>query len=269
MTFLSLFSGIGGFDLAAYRCGLRFDRHLFSEIDPYAIKVFQARFPDAEALGDITKIKDLPDDEYIICGGFPCQDISVAGKGAGLAGARSGLWFEMLRLIGDLRPRFVIVENVGALLVRGIDTVLGTLAEIGYDAEWQIISAASVGAPHRRERIYIVAYPAIDHSDSWRPESAGFIRKAGATGRGDAMAYPNSAQPTTKSERAERTQGDISERRRSRGRREWWTTEPNVGRVANGIPSRVDRLKCLGNAIVPQCAEVIFNLPAFDEWRML
>jgi DNA (cytosine-5)-methyltransferase 1 len=159
--FLDLFSGIGGFALGAYWAGLRFDTHYFSEIDDYAIKIYQKRFPDAIGLGDITKIRgsNLPEGEWIISGGFPCQDISVAGKGAGLAGKRSGLWYEYARIIGELRPRYAIMENVGALSFRGLDAVLGSLAEIGYDAEWQDIRASDVGAPHRRERLWIVAYP--------------------------------------------------------------------------------------------------------------
>lgn len=164
--FLDLFSGIGGFHLGAQWAGVHFDKYYYSEVDPYAIKVYAKRFPDAIGLGDITKIDGLalPIGDWIIAGGFPCQDISVAGKGAGLAGARSGLWYEYARLIGELRPRYAIMENVGALTFRGLDAVLGSLAEIGYDAEWQDIRASDVGAPHRRERIWIVAYPAISES---------------------------------------------------------------------------------------------------------
>ena len=120
MYFLDLFSGIGGFSLGASWAGLQFDGHYFSEVDPYAISVYRKRFPDAIGLGSICDIKgaDLPAGEWIIAGGFPCQDISVAGKGAGLAGERSGLWYEYARLIGELRPRFAIMENVGALTRR-------------------------------------------------------------------------------------------------------------------------------------------------------
>jgi len=159
--FLDLFAGIGGFSLGAEWAGIKFDKHYFSEVDDYAIRVYSRRFPGAVGLGDITKIdgNSLPSGDWIIAGGFPCQDISVAGKGAGLDGGRSGLWFEYARLIGELRPRYAIMENVGALTHRGLDRVLGSLAEIGYDAEWQDIRASDVGAPHRRERIWIVAYP--------------------------------------------------------------------------------------------------------------
>jgi DNA (cytosine-5)-methyltransferase 1 len=159
--YLDLFSGIGGFALGAFRAGIRFDDHYFSEVDEYAISVYRKRFPEAIPLGDIKKIDGtkLPQGKWILSGGFPCQDISIAGKGAGLAGNRSGLWYEYARLIGEIRPEFAIMENVGAITFRGLDGVLGSLAEIGYDAEWQDIRASDLGAPHQRERIWILAYP--------------------------------------------------------------------------------------------------------------
>jgi DNA (cytosine-5)-methyltransferase 1 len=157
--YLDLFAGIGGFALGAYWAGWRFDSHYFSEVDEYAIKVYRQRFPDAIPLGDIRDIQGLPSGEWIVTGGFPCQDISIAGKGAGIRGERSSLWFEMWRIIRDLQPRWVIIENVGAITFRGLSVVLNSLAEIGFDAEWQDIRASDVGAPHRRERIWIVAYP--------------------------------------------------------------------------------------------------------------
>lgn len=294
--FLDLFSGIGGFALGAYWAGMRFDGHYFSEVDEYAIRVYRQRFPDAIGLGDICKIRgaDLPEGDWIIAGGFPCQDISVAGKGAGLAGARSGLWYEYARLIGELRPRFAIMENVGALVGRGLDAVLGSLAEIGYDAEWQDIRASDVGAPHRRERIWIVAYPEGSGSGRIGGWAKTGLARAGCSctlpaplahscgpglaermrERGDADAE----QPTTErggtavADAAHggdvrgdgelgATQGQVREYRGSPGHggREWWAVEPYVGRVVNGVPARVDRLRCLGNSIVPQIAELIFR----------
>ena len=191
MIYIDLFSGVAGFALGAYWAGMHFDKHYFSEVESYAIELYKKRFPEAIPLGDITKVEweTLADtglqrspkheeqttgveqygkEEYIITGGFPCQDISIAGKGEGIEGSRSGLWFEMLKSIRILRPRFVIAENVGAITFRGLDTVLRTLAEIGYDAEWQDIRASDMGAPHRRERIWIVAYPNKQHDDSGR-----------------------------------------------------------------------------------------------------
>lgn len=153
----SLFAGIGGFDLAGEWCGHR--TIWTSEIDPYCVALLAERFPAAKQLGDISAIDwatvERPD---ILTGGFPCQDISYAGKGAGLAGKRSGLWYEYARAIREVGPRYVIVENVRALFTRGFDAVLGTLADLGYDAEWSMYGAADVGAPHRRHRAWILAY---------------------------------------------------------------------------------------------------------------
>jgi DNA (cytosine-5)-methyltransferase 1 len=298
---------------------MRFDRHYFSEVDEYAIKVYEKRFPKAIGLGDIRAIKGalLPDGDWSITGGFPCQDISVAGKGAGLAGERSGLWYEYARLIGELRPQYAIMENVGALVFRGLDSVLGSLSEIGYDAEWQDIRASDVGAPHRRERIWIVAYPkemrrGEGHAQSgraragtgeareWRgsadggtlpdPDSrrleierergilAGIGKALGsdldgcgsqamadadeAQCAGDGSAEPDEAQhgaarglgasiPDANGGQA----GRLAESRSECGK---WLPESGFCRVANGVPARVDRLKCLGNSIVPQIAEMIF-----------
>lgn len=161
MNYLDLFHGIGGFALGAYWAGMKFENHYCSDIEPYAQELYKKRFPDSIQLGDITKINtaDLPQGDWIISGGFPCQDISIAGKGAGIHGTRSGLWFEYWRIINDLRPRFAIMENVGMLIHRGLREVLGSLAKIGYNAEWQDIRASDMGAPHKRERIWIVAYP--------------------------------------------------------------------------------------------------------------
>jgi DNA (cytosine-5)-methyltransferase 1 len=164
-NYLDLFSGIGGFRLGAEMNGIKFKNEFHSDIDKYANEVYKKRFPDSICLGDITKI-DIDElkkygDDWIITGGFPCQDISIAGKGAGLDGERSSLWFEMWRIISGIRPRFAIMENVAALTFRGLDRVLGSLSEIGYNAEWQNIRASDMGAPHKRERIWIVAYPKL------------------------------------------------------------------------------------------------------------
>jgi len=165
LTVGSLFSGIGGLDLGLEWAG--FETKWFCEIEPFPQQVLKRHWqevPIYEDVRTITTENAVPVD--VIAGGFPCQDISWAGAGRGIdydlseqEGTRSGLWWEMWRVIRDLRPRYVIAENVSALAHRGLDIVLGSLAEIGYDAEWQIVSAASVGAPHIRERFFIVAYP--------------------------------------------------------------------------------------------------------------
>jgi len=165
MNELALFSGIGGISAGLKTAIPELRTVCHVEIDPYAVGVLVSRMESgdldpAPVWDDITTFDGKPWRGVvdIISGGFPCQDISFAGKGAGLAGKRSGLWYEYVRVIREVRPRFVFVENVAALLVRGLDDVLGTLASLGYDASWHCISAASVGAPHRRDRVFIVAY---------------------------------------------------------------------------------------------------------------
>jgi len=214
----SLFAGIGGFDLGLERAGMRVRWQV--EIDPYCQRVLAKHWPHVQRYGDIRAIDwGTVEPVDLLCGGFPCQDISLAGKGAGLAGERSGLWFEYAKAIETLRPRYVLIENVSALRSRGLDQVLGSLAALGYDAEWHCIPACAVGAPHRRDRVWIVA-------DAER------MRKL---------------QPQGSQCHEWRRLSDCS----------WWNIEPELGRVAHGIPNRVDRLRGLGNAIVPQIAEWI------------
>ena len=163
---LDLFSGIGGFSLAAeWVWGDDLEIVAFCEIDKYCRKVLNKNFPSVPIYKDIKELDgEAFKDIDLITGGFPCQDISVAGKGAGIEGARSGLWSEMHRLISHIRPRYVIIENVPMLTVRGGTRVISDLAEIGMDAEWQIVGADDVGAWHRRKRIWIVCYPTIDRN---------------------------------------------------------------------------------------------------------
>ena len=305
LTHGSLFSGIGGIDLGFDRAGIETLWQV--ENDPYAIKVLEKHWPNVRRYTDVREVHakvahasrngrkprrpkprridgscssclSIVD---IISGGFPCQDVSTAGKGAGIKeGTRSGLWLEFFRLIGELRPRYVVVENVAALLYRGLGQVLGDLSEIGYDAEWETISAEALGAPHLRERVFIVAYPGgIRRQQRDKlPEGQQYRTGGQALSQSDA---PSSLQGATevaypKSERlqqsvnakggenpAQRTNEQPVTGTRLRKRdgcdnvQGWWSTEPNVGRVAHGVPSRVDRLKCLGNAVVPIVASFI------------
>jgi DNA (cytosine-5)-methyltransferase 1 len=274
----SLFAGIGGFDLGLERAGMRIAWH--SEIDPYASAVLKKHWPHVPNHGDVRSIRaGTVEPVDVICGGFPCQDISNAGKRAGIDGERSGLWSEYARIVGELRPRYVIVENVAALLGRGIERVLGDLAALGFDAEWHCIPASAVGAPHKRDRVWLIAY-----ADS---ESAGGGINPGATERGETATPPRatdagdanssgtrSRQPDVADANGERIYKRGSPRYLARelaahiqqsGRgwasedrgHSWWQSEPDVRRVADGVSQRVDRLRCLGNAIVPQVAEVI------------
>jgi DNA (cytosine-5)-methyltransferase 1 len=163
MRVLDLFSGIGGFSLGLERTG-GFETVAFCEIEPFPRRVLAKHWPGVPIYHDV---RELTADRLradgigvdVICGGFPCQDISSVGSRAGLAGKRSGLWSEYARLIGELRPRYVIVENVPDIRSRGLGTVLGDLVEIGYSAEWHCIPAGTLGAPHIRDRFWLVGYP--------------------------------------------------------------------------------------------------------------
>ena len=156
MRFIDFFAGIGGISLGLERAGHKCVGHC--EIDPYAIKVLKKHWPDVPLFGDITQVQsqDLPQAD-LWAGGFPCQDISNAGKQAGIRGSRSGLFFDWMRSVRVVRPQKLLMENVAALLHRGMGEVCGELAESGYDAEWDCIPACAVGAPHQRDRLWIVA----------------------------------------------------------------------------------------------------------------
>jgi DNA (cytosine-5)-methyltransferase 1 len=252
LTFGSLFAGIGGFDLGLERAGMRCEWQV--EIDPYARAVLAKHWPDVRRHEDVRTFPP-PEGEWgvdVICGGFPCQDISVAGKGAGLAGARSGLWYEYARIIGELRPRYVIVENVAALLARGMGTVLGDLSTLGYDAEWHVIPASALGAPHRRDRVWFVAWDA-NRSDE-RSQRASRSQQCANARRVCADVSDADDQGESDVPINGQTRRGLPELAGGHG---WWSVEPDVGRVAHGVPARVDRLRCLGNAVVPQIVEVI------------
>ena len=262
----SLFSGIGGFDLGFERAGIETIWEV--EIEDYCRRVLARHFPSATRYNDIRTVGKhnlAPVD--IISGGFPCQDISNAGKRAGIEGERSGLWSEMHRVICELRPRYVVVENVAALLGRGMGRVLGDLASCGYDAEWQSIRASDVGAPHRRERIWIVGYPVSSGLTSQGLEPQRPILGKGTEASTSPSLQQNVAHPASvgrcEMEQSIRGRKDFQGSNGSIAdsslptRWSWWAVEPDVGRVAHGIPARVDRLRGLGNAIVPQIAEWI------------
>ena len=283
MRLLDLFSGIGGFSLAAeWVWGDELEIVGFCEIEKYCQKVLQKNFPGVPIYEDITKLngKDFKDID-LLTGGFPCQDISIAGKGAGIEGSRSGLWFEMWRIISEIRPRFALIENVPMLTIRGGTRVISDLAEIGYDAEWQVIGADDVGAWHRRKRIWIVAYPGngSDSAIKGQKKEKNRISKEHRQKRRSRMSARTSINGEISSEVAPDTDSFRCKLRRTETRpretdiarsstrqefistrcESYWAVEPNVGRVAHGIPSRVDRLKGLGNAIVPQVAALIMK----------
>ena len=322
LTVGSLFSGIGGLDLGLERAGMNVIWQ--SEIDPYACRVLSKHWPEVVNHGNIKEINwqkvERPD---VICGGYPCQPFSTAGKRRGEEDPRH-LWPWVRTAISELRPRYAILENVRGHLSMGGLSVIGELASIGYDAEWRIVSAASVGANHRRDRVIIVAYPNGGRCEQCQSKTESFQGLSCSCQRDMAdpsgercmdgrpqvnttdgrlttqpqplnssteMAYTDSIR--LEGQRAEqqtagairgseipdnerigngqhRLTADATETRglgvfdqRGEARYDgwqWWTIEPNVGRVANGIPNRVDRLRGLGNAVVPQVAEVIGRL---------
>jgi DNA (cytosine-5)-methyltransferase 1 len=252
---LDLFSGIGGFSLGLERTG-GFKTVAFCETEEFPRRVLTKHWPGVPIHQDVRSLRGS-DVEAVdaICGGFPCQDISFAGKGAGIEGERSGLWREYARLVGEIRPRFVIVENVAALLGRGIHVVLGDLAALGYDAVWHCIPASAVGAPHRRDRLWIIAYARgeqheVEGNEVWRKITAR-LHEALA----DAMRCGQSGpgRPVHASDSAPSGNWQVDRTLDDRG----WPAEPDVGRVAYGVPFGVERLTGLGNAVVPQIPEII------------
>ena len=222
LNVVDLFAGIGSASLALEATG-GFASAAFSEIDSFCVDLLRRRWPHVPCYGDI---RELRGDELraagvkadVIAAGFPCQEISCAGTREGIGAPRAQLWRECARLIGDLRPKFALVENSAELRHRGLGRVLGDLAALGYDAEWHCIPAAALGAPHRRDRIWILAHK---------------------TANGP---HPHCITP----------------RRLAVARREcnFWDAEPGVGRVGHGVPRRVDRLRALGNSAVPQIIRV-------------
>lgn len=286
LTVGSLFSGIGGLDLGLERAGMNVIWQ--SEIDPYACKVLAKHWKDIPNHGNIKEIKwgDVvrPD---VICGGYPCQPFSTAGKRNGTDDPRH-LWPWVREAISILQPRYAILENVRGHVSLGLDVVLREMAFIGYNAEWQIVSASSVGAPHRRDRVIIVAYPDARRHKKCQSKTQSDTRVNGSSQQSSDifgelaysngerfvhghpevfttekwlnalnnigssssnLAYSNSSSGQLKQER------EVS-KSHIRGR-SWWEVEPDVGRVAHGVPHRLDRLRGLGNAVVPQVAELV------------
>lgn len=227
----SLFSGIGGLELGLEWAGLG---HTVWQVerDPYCRAVLAKHWPDAERFDDVCTVGAstlAPVD--LICGGFPCQDVSGAGKGAGLAGERSGLWREYARIVGELQPRWVVVENVLSGATRWLDVVMYELEQLGYEALPVPLSAEDVGAPHRRRRIFVVA--------------------SNANGVMGAKWYRDTET---------REIGSVQPGENNRIQRVLWGKlgDPaSLRRVDDGVSDRVDRVRALGNAVVPQCAEVV------------
>ena len=289
MNELALFSGAGGGILGGHLLGWR--TVCAVEWEPYAACVLAARqndgvLPPFPIWDDVQTFDGKPWRGIVdvVSGGFPCQDISAAGKGAGIDGERSGMWREMARIIHEVRPRFVFVENSPMLTSRGLGTVLGDLASMGFDAKWGVLGAADVGAPHQRDRIWIVAHSRIRRHGSEEKE----IRSGRDTVKfsGEHLADTekllcdgsnNNAGVNVEREkipesrdcsRSENVGNSQSARLSScfdrQGKEQpwgtggwsaqWWEVEPDLGRVADGVAARVDRLKAIGNGQVPEVA---------------
>lgn len=233
LTVGSCFSGIGGLELGLEWTG-GFETKWQIEIDRYAQKVLEKHWPNAQRYGDIKKLdaNKLPTVD-VICGGYPCQPFSTAGKRGGADDPRH-LWPDMFRIIRTLRPRFTILENVPGHVSLGFRDVLGDLASIGFDAEWSVVSACSVDAPHMRERLFVVAYPASERMGKrWPQRSGDEPRKS----------LPSGTHRSVPS-------GNI-------WRREWHEVLAEFCRVDDGIPNGIHRGKCLGNSVVPQVAQKV------------
>ena len=306
LSVLDTFAGIGGFSVGLELTG-HFHTVGFVEIEPYPRKILKRHWPGIPIYDDIKTFTAarVRADGFIrgpidvITGGFPCTDVSLAGKHAGITGEATGLWKQLARTIGEFRPRYAILENVAALLSgdrgRWFGEVLGDLASLGYDAEWHCITAASIGAPHRRDRVFIIATDTRRpvegrrlqperESDQRDPEPAGHgpertVADAQRSGRPAGSGAGPGEEESKIGDRdyAERRGGPVPDtlgqrlegliqaraaaraaHRSSDGRDpSWWSFEPDVCRVVDGLPYRVDRLRALGNAIVPEIAMLI------------
>lgn len=257
MNVLSLFSGIGGLDLGLERAGMKVVGQV--EIDPFCQAVLAKHWPEAPRHDDVRSTiqwwRSGPRPHVdVVAGGYPCQPESVAGKRRGVDDQR-WLWPEMARVVAAIRPRYVIGENVLGHRARGLRFVIRDLERLGYTARAGTLAASEVGAPHRRRRIFIIADLADAHGEPGRSRRPGDPGQ-GAGGRdvgagGGAGHVADTDGPGRGPGRRQQHAGQAAERTG------WWATEPALGRVAHGVPGRVDRLRGLGNAVVPQVAEVI------------
>jgi DNA (cytosine-5)-methyltransferase 1 len=265
---LDLFSGIGGI-------GLALDEWVrvvaYCERDKYAQSVLLSRMAERQIASapiwdDVTTLRGemLPRID-IIFGGFPCQDISSAGLRAGLAGERSGLFFEIVRLAKETRAPFVFLENVPAIRTRGLREVVGAFAKMGYDSRWTCLSASSLGAPHKRERWFLLAHANGSELRNEQRWSSGkcWQRENESRDNGSAGIMADTDCPglegLAETEVSRQWQRQIKTRADSLSNGQFWAVEPNVGRVVNGLPNRVDRIKCLGNSVVPIQAKTAFE----------
>ena len=287
MRELALFAGAGGGILGGKLLGWR--TVCAVELNSYCASVLMRRQNEGNLSpfpiwNDVTTFDGRPWRGIVdvISGGFPCQDISAAGRGAGIDGERSGLWSEMARIIGEVRPRFVFVENSPMLISRGLGRVLADLATLGFDAKWGIVGAHHTGAPHKRDRIWVLAHTIREQLRTDRCEEVAREARENQEPRHQRQRIRSDASQCGSDRRTEdlgdtenerlqelRTSGQqesssydretISLRSSEGGRPTYWASEPNVGRVAHGVAYRVDRLKAIGNGQVPAVVELAWK----------
>ena len=283
MKLLDTFAGIGGFSYAAEKLVGDFETTQFIEINPYCQKILNKHWPNVPIHDDITTFTAKHGEFDLITGGFPCQDISVAGLQKGITKeTRSGLFYELIRVIRMVRPKYVVLENVAAILNRGLDIVLRELSEAGYDAEWSVISASSLGACHRRSRWWLVAYPnnngssTSEKSQSTEKTDGGAEERknqacqsqGGSEPRDTETIQLNASDPDSKRLQGLRGEYELQESGRERTftwrnsgitlNPNWkgYKSKPTLCRGDDGLRNRVDRLRSLGNSIVPAVAAI-------------
>ena len=274
MNELALFAGSGGGILGGHLLGWRTVAAV--EIEDYPRRVLLQRqadglLPRFPIWDDICTFDGHPwrGKVDVISGGFPCQDISAAGKGDGLDGERSGLWTQMARVVSEVRPPFVFVENSPMLTTRGGVRVIADLTQMGYDTRWTVMGAADVGAPHQRDRMWIVGKASHAHFIGLqRPTHKRILESKGSSqlqveqprNQGKVANTQNKGDVWREWELGFAQQEHDSRGSQTDGRRQWWSVEPPVGRVAHGVANRVDRLKACGNGQVPACAAAAWRL---------
>lgn len=245
MRVAEMFAGIGGFGLGLERAGMTVVSQV--EVDPACQAVLRRNWPGLDLHDDVRTKQWKEGEADVICAGFPCQDISQAGSRAGLSGSRSGLFWEVVRALRVVRPKFLLLENVAALLRRGMGTVVGTLAESGYDTEWDCIPASHIGAPHLRDRLWAIAFPQHPDTHGKRLHPAPFhlVGSPELRDQQKRLSGPMGAPLATALARVGPAGGRA------------WDSEPQLSRVADGLPADVAAVKQFGNSLCPRISEAI------------
>ena len=258
LKLLDTFSGIGGFSYAAEKLVGGFETTQFIEIDPYCQKVLNKHWPNVPIHDDITTYRAELYSADVICGGFPCQSISTAGKGEGITEtSKSGMWFELIRTIRMVRPKYFILENVSAILANGLDIVLRDIYEAGYNAEWCCIPSSFVGACHQRDRWWLVAYPNSKQSSGTESEiQAGRIFSSSSTRSKNVADSDSNRLQREIGSRLHRATWRTQDIRRINPSWRQYESKPCLRRGDDGLRNRVDRLRALGNSVVPQVVAI-------------